>query len=62
MRAKGNQASLPISLETEELGGRGAQSMDLAEKQMDAQGGAASGSPAVKASGGKKKPAGATTK
>ncbi|MEY2752005.1 MAG: hypothetical protein RLZZ550_1976, partial [Verrucomicrobiota bacterium] len=58
----GNQASLTISLETEKLVGMVAQIMDIAEKQMDAQGGAAPGSPAVKASGGKKKPAGATTK
>ncbi len=58
----GNQATLTISLETEKLMGMVAQIMELAEKQMDAQGGAAPGSPAVKASGGKKKPAGATTK
>jgi hypothetical protein len=37
------------------------QIMDLAEKQADAQAGAAPGAPTVKASGGKKKPAGATT-
>jgi hypothetical protein len=38
-----------------------AQIMDLTEKQMEAQGGAAPGAPAVKASGGKKKPVGAPT-
>ncbi len=57
----GNQASLTISLETEKLMGMVAQIMDIAEKQMEAQVGATP-TPAVKASGGKKKPAGATTK
>ena len=59
VKVEGNQAAMTISLETEKLIGMVAQMMDLAEKQMDAQGGAASGAPAVKATGGKKKPVGA---
>ena len=59
VKVEGNQAAMTISLETEKIIGMVAQMMDLAEKQMDAQGGAASGAPAVKATGGKKKPVGA---
>ncbi len=62
LSVNGNQAVMTISLETEKLIGMVSQIMDIAEKQMEAQGGAASGAPAVKASGGKKKPVGATTK
>ena len=59
VKVEGNQAAMTISLETEKLIGMVAQMMDLAEKQMEAQGGAAAGAPAVKATGGKKKPVGA---
>ncbi|MEY4854925.1 MAG: hypothetical protein RIR32_1601, partial [Verrucomicrobiota bacterium] len=62
VKVEGNLAAMTISLETEKLMGMVAQIMDLTEKQMEAQGGAASGAPAVKASGGKKKPVGAPTK
>jgi hypothetical protein len=61
LSVNGNQAVMTISLETEKLIGMVSQIMDIAEKQMEAQGGAAP-TPAVKASGGKKKPVGATTK
>jgi hypothetical protein len=61
VKVEGNQAAMTISLETEKLMGMVAQIMDLTEKQMEAQGGAAPGAPAVKASGGKKKPVGAPT-
>ena len=59
VKVEGNQAAMTISFETEKLIGMIAQLMDIAEKQMEAQGGAASGAPAVKATGGKKKPVGA---
>ena len=56
VKVTGNQASLTISLETEKLVGMVSQIMDLAEKQMEAQGGAAPSAPTVQATGGKKKP------
>jgi hypothetical protein len=56
VKVTGNQASLTISLETEKLVGMVSQIMDLAEKQMEAQGGPAPGAPTVQATGGKKKP------
>ena len=63
VKVNGNQAALTISLETEKLIGMVSQIMDLAEKQAEAQAGAAApGAPTVKASGGKKKPVGTTTK
>jgi len=59
VKVNGNQAALTFSLETEKLVGMISQVIDIAEKQMDAQAGAAA--PTVKASGGKKKPVGAPT-
>jgi hypothetical protein len=62
VKVNGNQATVGLSLETEKLLGIVGQILDLAEKQIDAQAGAtAPGAPTVKATGGKKKPAGATT-
>ena len=62
VKVNGNQASVTLSLETEKLLGLVGQVLDIAEKQMDAQAGAAApGAPTVKVTGGKKKPVAAPT-
>jgi hypothetical protein len=56
---EGKQASLVVSLETAKMIGIANQVIDMLEKQAEAQGSptAPAATPAVKASGGKKKPA-----
>jgi hypothetical protein len=61
VKVNGNTASMTMSIETEKLFGMVSQIMDLAEKQADAQGNGGATTPAVKANGGKKKPAPAPT-
>jgi hypothetical protein len=61
VKVNGNTASMTMSIETEKLFGMVSQIMDLAEKQAEAQGNGGATTPAVKANGGKKKPAPAPT-
>jgi len=55
VKVEGTRASMVVSMETSKLIGMVSQMFDLAEKQLESQGGT-SATPAVKASGGKKKP------
>jgi hypothetical protein len=59
VKVEGKQASLVVSLETAKMIGIANQVIDMLEKQAEAQGSptAPAATPAVKASGGKKKPA-----
>jgi len=55
VKVEGTRASMVVSMETSKLIGMVSQMFDLAEKQLESQGGTTA-TPTVKASGGKKKP------